>query len=388
MTDTLAPPDPHYERSWLGLLNRGFEGANASRDEDNPFINAFRQSIVGDLFREGGPAKSEYAKVFGMRDASAVAKANYVLGRVLHDVIVDGTRTPYWLMNHPLGLASVLSSWATKSAGVGLSGSRKQELMRQLEIEGEDTSIENVERRHAAELGFGLAGGPRGAPLRLAEGVVPLLTSGVLTQMSQTTDWANLAQGGRARGYEAVLASEDDKKQTTNTVGELALRYITGRSGRLLPWEEFTVERPDVSRADYEAARIHQFDKGLFGIGLIKGTGRNLEGEPEATAMGFRVPLSAAATAAGGLIGSVQGAKIVDNLLQKERQRRVEAGIDEPIPVLQKRGHGLVAGQVAGLLAGGLLGNLGSRVVNEAVIQPNFYPERKAAQDLWEQSLA
>ena len=51
---------------------------------------------------------------------------------------------------------------------------------------------------------------------------------------------------GRPAGYKAVLPSESDPRRTDSPIGELVSRYFLGRTGRLLPYDEFSKERPDV----------------------------------------------------------------------------------------------------------------------------------------------
>jgi hypothetical protein len=198
-----------------------------------------------------------------------------------------------------------------------------------------------------------------------------------MIQASGNHDMLNLAQGGRRAGFQAVIPQEGDYTQTASVPGELVSRYIFGRTGRLLPWEQFTAERPEISPDDYQAYRAHQFDGGLFDIGLIKGTGRNLEGEPEFTMMGFRAPLSAIGTSLGAMGGGIAGAQIAAKQLTEN---------PDLLPVIsRKQGPMRVAGAAAGALLGAIAGNLGTRATNALVIQPAINPERVQAQRAWEQ---
>lgn len=67
----------------------------------------------------------------------------------------------------------------------------------------------------------------------------------------------------RPEGYAAVVPTEDDPRQTNNMLAEVAARYILGREGKLLPYDEFSNERPDVSAGDYQAYKAYKFDKNL-----------------------------------------------------------------------------------------------------------------------------
>jgi hypothetical protein len=189
-------------------------------------------------------------------------------------------------------------------------------------------------------------------------------------------------------GYQAVLPQEGDKTKTTNVPLELLLRYVVGRSGRLLPWEQFTEERPEVSPQDYANARRQQFDKGIGNIGLFKATSRNLEGEPEYTMMGFRVPLSSAATAGGAMIGGIGGARLLDAVVEQHLRSRYGQDLDAQLPErgdlsLMRRGNRRLLGGAVGALGGALAGNVTAKQVNDRVIQPRLNPEMVAAEKAW-----
>ena len=66
---------------------------------------------------------------------------------------------------------------------------------------------------------------------------------------------------GGAEGYEAALPSQDDKTKTENVIGEVAMKYVMGRTGNMLPYEEFKKVRPDVSPAEYRAYKAFKYDK-------------------------------------------------------------------------------------------------------------------------------
>jgi len=384
MADAPLTPVPSAA-DWGFMLSRGMEGTNSSRDA-NRLVSALRDSMLGDLLTR--PWKdTEYAKAFRLQDATLGSRAAYIAGRALHDLISDGTRTPYWLANHPLGALSLLSAETMEHTGLHPNKKQREVIERELEADNLPTHHEDILERHARKMGFSYRGQHGGIPLDIATGTIPLLASGLMTQLSGNHDLLNFGQGGRSLGYQAILPTEFNNKDTTSVPLELALRYITGRTGRLLPFEEFTVERPDVSREDYDSAKMHQWDKGLLGLGLFKATGRNIEGEPEFTMMGFRVPLSAGAAALGSLGGSVVGAGVGDRFIREQVERRVAAGnaLHGPTQAFVKEGPRRLAGALLGALVGGGAGNIGSQVVNDVLIQPAFYPGRVRAEETWPQ---
>jgi hypothetical protein len=66
---------------------------------------------------------------------------------------------------------------------------------------------------------------------------------------------------GGAEGYKAALPSEEDPSKTSNVIGEVAAKYLLGRTGNLLPYPEFVKVRPDVSGDEYGRYKAFKFDK-------------------------------------------------------------------------------------------------------------------------------
>jgi hypothetical protein len=164
-----------------------------------------------------------------------------------------------------------------------------------------------------------------------------------------------LSPFGGITGYEAAIPSAEDKSKTDNVIGEVAAKYIMGRTGNLLPYEEFSKVRPDVSRAEYNAYKAFKYDKkgdmdisdGDIGLptGALKFTTDGIHG-PELMMLGRGLPVttgvipyatSVAGTAAGvgmnrpirgGLVGGLAGlavGQVAGNLIEGERRRRNQA---------------------------------------------------------------
>ena len=159
---------------------------------------------------------------------------------------------------------------------------------------------------------------------------------------------------GGQEGYKAVFESEDDPSKTSNILGEVGAKYILGRTGNLLPWDEFKKVRPDVSKDEYMRYKAFKFEKeGDFDLsdgdatlptGIIKYTNEGIHG-PEVQFLGRSLPLAtavmpAAATIAGttygarkggirgGLLGGFGSAGVsmlAGNLIEGERRRRNSA---------------------------------------------------------------
>lgn len=177
------------------------------------------------------------------------AAAAQAAGAAAGDFVSDGVRNIWWFLNAPQALASlaVLQGMATASPEIKASS-------------GMSTKVPWLKNRN----------------MRMAA-TVPAWIG-----MSMA-----VGNAGREPGYKAVLPSEADPRQTADPLGELASRYLLGRTGSLLPYEEFVKERPDVSRNEYEAYKAY-----LFGNALpLKATLDGIHG-PEVNFMGKSVPLA------------------------------------------------------------------------------------------------
>ena len=147
---------------------------------------------------------------------------------------------------------------------------------------------------------------------------------------------------GGSGGYTAAIESEDDPTKTSNVILEVAAKYFMGRTGDLLPYDEFSQYRPDVSKGDYNRYKAFKYDKkedwnptdGDFTVinGLLKGTTEGIHG-PELQMLGRSLP---ATTTLTPFLGAVAGGAM---------------GVRGGRPIK----HGTIGG-FAGLAAGGTAG--------------------------------
>ncbi len=157
---------------------------------------------------------------------------------------------------------------------------------------------------------------------------------------------------GGAEGYKAALPSEDDPTKTENILGEIAMKYVMGRTGNLLPYDEFVKVRPDVSKDEYNRYQAFKYDKATdlnpldgditIAGGGLKATDEGIHG-PEVQFLGRSLPVttgivpfttSVAGGAAGvatrrpikhGFLGGLAGlaiGQIGGNIIEGERRRR------------------------------------------------------------------
>jgi len=287
-------------------------------------------------------------------------------------VLTDGTRVPYWALNHPLAITGLAGEAASVHAGLAPDYA---ELRDELKAAGEEASKSAIDAEFARRNGFHHDGEGHGVPLTLARYAIPALATAAMTQFSGNTNCLNIRGGGRTPGFQAVLPVEGDPTSSANPLLELGARYVFGRTGRVLPWEQFHAERPDVSFDDYERYTAYQFDKGPLDLGLVKGTTRNLDGEMEGALMGFRVPLSAATATAGAIAGGVIGASQADAIINEQMREKVEG--------LRPVGHRRLAGAAIGAAIGAIGGKITGRLANDLVIQPVLNPNALAAAEAW-----
>tara|TARA_R100001530_G_scaffold125004_1_gene93379 strand:- start:19 stop:975 length:957 start_codon:yes stop_codon:yes gene_type:complete len=205
--------------------------------------------------------------------------AGAVGARLLTDLGEDATRRFYWHYNHPMPIADRVAEQIigggyvkdirpTQAGGTGRFGPTDRSLIR-----------------------FASIGLPVGASL------------GHL-------DLTNPSEAFRAKGYKQKYADEgsEDRRQTTQVGPELIDRVFLGRRGRPLKYETAKVDIPDLTPERYGNYMHYAYqNKGLTGLGLLKGTGANLEGKPEVSVVGFPFGLQSGGALAGGAIGLRQG---------------------------------------------------------------------------------
>jgi len=221
-------------------------------------------------------------------------RAGYAVGALAGDVATDSSRGFVWRWNHPLAMSGGIGNKAGELAGLSPTG--------------------------VALMGYS--------------------ATALMDATTGNVNWGNLEESGRPAGYQAIYANPEDPTQTTRPAEEFLTRYFVGRTGKMMPWEQFHAERPDVTPEEYIAHKKYQQSEGTLGV--LKGTWNGIDG-PEAQFMGYRVPLSAALQTGGALAGAVAASKAPQGTGR--------------IATIGKSGR-MLAGGMAGLAAGKLLGSL------------------------------
>lgn len=213
-----------------------------------------------------GPAGEEVA--LGPNNRSArLAQAAGIAGA---DLAADGLRNIWWFLNAPQAVAQVAMFQGMRNA--------TQQQARELNKAKGDVVVDDR------------AGLIRNRNLRMAAAAPAWIATSL-----------GIGNFMRQPGYKAALPDPENPTQTTNPVGEFANRYFLGRTGSLLPYDEFVKERPDVSREEYNAYKQYLFS----GKSPIKATADGIQG-PEVTFMGKSIPL---ATGIAPMVGAVIGAR-------------------------------------------------------------------------------
>tara|TARA_B100000925_G_scaffold74922_2_gene52722 strand:- start:193 stop:1635 length:1443 start_codon:yes stop_codon:yes gene_type:complete len=205
------------------------------------------------------------------------ARAAQVAGVVTGDVMSDGARNIWWFINAPQALTNLAADETIQREGYKI-------------LDREQGQYEPIIKNRATRMAATLP-----AVLATSFGVGNVM---------------------REEGYKAVLPSEADARVSDNGIAEAGARYFLGRTGGLLPYDEFVKERPDVSKEEYYKYKTYLFDKqtdlnpldGDFNVGgVVKGTLDGIHG-PEVSFLGKSIPaLSGMVPIATAIAGSKRG---------------------------------------------------------------------------------
>lgn len=276
-------------------------------------------------------------------------------GAVGHDFVNDKSRSIYWLLNAAQATGNVINEGVMALANKDLYGAEN------IDIKFSDKDA-LMKAGYAHEEGGkivpnqGITQGKNGMTKRrnYRSGTVTAL--GIPAGFAINQGLGLMTPFGGYEGYEAVLPSQDDPSKTSNVVGEIAAKYIMGRTGNLLPYDEFSKVRPDVSREEYNRYKAFKYDKKTdlnpfddgqmtLPTGIIKTNADGIHGA-EVQFLGRSLPVNTALIPfAGAVAGAAAGVRPQDKL-------RDASGIDR-----NAGRRGLIGGAI-GTAAGMALGNL------------------------------
>ena len=287
-----------------------------------------------------------------------MGRAGQLGGAVAADLIQDKTRSIWWLLNAAQAVANVTNDAGLNFANSELFGATDLNTpfnLSDLKAAGLTRTTESG-REVPAEGIYGASG--RAKKRNYRSGMVHAL--GAPVGFAVNSGMGLMTPFGGYEGYEAVIPDAQDPSKTANPLLEVASKYILGRTGNLLDWDEFKKVRPDVSKGEYNAYKAFKYDKaidmnpfddGNFSLpgGIARGTTDGIHG-PEVQFLGRSLPVSTAIMpTATAILGTMAG-------VRKGRRYRPGGELEGQVDPNAVR-RGLIGG-TAGALGGMAVGNL------------------------------
>ena len=312
-------------------------------------------------------------------DKPLAHQGGQLVGTLAADLTQDSSRSVYWLLNALQATGDVINESLLAHKTIGTPELwKKTPVTRPVMKGGEQVGERILNKRLSSDMDYAVDNGllkqidgeyrpRRGYSFQDDDLVKRNYEPGMLAALAIPSGLAiNSALGlltpfGGAEGYKANNPSPDDPTKTNNPVMEVAQKYILGKTGGLLPYDDFKKVRPDVSRAEYNMYQADRYDNredwnpldGDFAVlgGALKGNVDGIHGT-EVSMLGRSLPLTTGiiptATAiagtlagarighhrygkgaSGGLAGGMTGALggiAAGNIIEDERRRR--NGID------------------------------------------------------------
>lgn len=317
-------------------------------------LDTFKKTYTrfGDL---GKPAWQD----FGL-DAPSVFRPGefmgYVGGRTAADYVSDATRNYVWRLNALQAQTTDLGRY----------------LGRQVGLNKRDSMLAGVALTNVVELSSG------------------------------NIDLRNLDEAGRPKGYRTIFPVEYDAVdpktgeivveknflKSQNPIAEMGARYFLGRTGSVLPWEQFKLERPDVSPEEYARYMAKHRDRTLFGLenaSRVKTGGAGLLAGAALSALTKKGTPLIAGTAAGVMAPGTANIASELGVVQGTRE-----SFDDPVGELRVFGYRLPIARVAGAVAlaagAGVAGKklIDSGLLKKASPLEKAYDAAKPAGKLWD----
>ena len=319
-----------YLKGWATAAQQMSQAKDYSHTIFGPkFHQELRQGHSGKVYGKPGKDKSRQYTSIPQRDPIKIEEnpvqfAGAMGARFLTDIGTDSTRRFYWHYNHPLPIADKVAE----------------------QIIGADAAAQ------LRPAGLGGTGRFSNKPVQAA--AIRLAGIGIpVTSSIGHLDLTNPEEQFRPKGYKQKYTpvGSQDKRKSSQVGPELFDRVVLSRRGRPLKYETAKQEIPDLTPERYGNFLRHTYqDKGLLGLGIVKATGSNLEGVPEASIIGFPVGLQAIGATVGGGLGTKAG------LLARDKAN-LPKGMYRPIKTRGVVGRA-AGGAVAGMLAGKLMNNM------------------------------
>ena len=364
-------------RAARDLLGQDKEDAKLSQMFATNPTSVMARDIIGDVlpnapaFMKSDPIYRQAREDRGMGLSNDNAtRLGQIGGTLANDILNDSTRSVWWLLNAPQAVADVSTEAVLKAAqpdlykheDTGVRMPKLDDLNKPINSEEERLLNDAIEAQLMTRAGERVSGTSVKDGMitkrKIDPGKVQLLSAPAMLAVNAGMGVLNFTGG--SGGYAAALPSEDDPTKTSNVIGEIAAKYFLGKTGNLLPYSDFSKERPDVSREDYNRYKAFKYDKDVdlnpfddgqmtLPLGIAKYTSDGIHG-PEVQFLGRSLPVTTtltpfvaalAGTALGvrgknkknivrdGLIGGTAGlaAGAVTGLVAEEVRRRAASNV-------------------------------------------------------------
>ena len=320
---------------------------------EHPLVYRIRENLgIADK-----PAMEARAQLGMEMKQTPAGRIGQLAGAAGADLIQDKSRSIWWLLNAAQATANVGNDYALKYANPALFGARDLNTpfnITDLKAKGLTRTTDSG-RLVPAEGVYGANGKAKKRNYR--SGMVHAL--GAPVGFAVNSGMGLMTPIGGYEGYEAAVPSAEDPSKTDNAVLEVASKYILGRTGNLLDWDEFKKVRPDVSKGEYNAYKAFKYDKAIdmnpfddgdisLPGGVLRGTTDGIHGA-ELQFLGRSLPVNTALLpTAVSILGTMAGVRRG----KKYRPGGELAGEVDPDAV--RRG---LMGGAAGAVGGMAIGN-------------------------------
>ena len=304
-------------------------------------------------------------------------KTGTALGRLGADIASDNTRNIYWFLNALQAATNLGNEVVVSEANDQVRGTSpvKDERKPEQNLEVNDATVSQAYKQGVTDRDGNLQPGYRKKVLKNGKRIytqtnlppsIPTLL-GMPASMAVNSSLGLLNPFGGQEGYQAVVPSEEDPTKTANIISEVGQKYIMGRTGNLLPYDEFKKVRPDVSEDEYRRYKAFKYEKGLdlnplddgditAPFGILKYTTDGIHG-PEIQYLGRSLPVTTGVIPlASTFAGTYAGLKSVEKM--GDFNNRSQADVERFRRQATRRGiGGGLAGYTAGAIAGTLIEN-------------------------------
>jgi len=281
---------------------------------EHPLIYRIRENL-GKASPEGLEARAQLGMEMKSTPGGRIGQLG---GAVAADLIQDRSRAWWWLFNAAQATGNVVNETAAGLVNPDLYGAQDLNTPYNLnDLKKAGYAHVNGNGRLVPNVGVMNSGG-RAKKRNYRSGNVMAL--GIPAGFAINQGIGLMTPFGGYEGYEAVVPDENDPSKTSNAVAEIASKYILGRTGNLLDWEEFKKVRPDVSKGEYNAYKAFKYDKAVdmnpfddgdisLPGGVLRATNDGIHGA-EVQFLGRSLPVNTALLpTASAILGTMAGVR-------------------------------------------------------------------------------